>query len=317
MGKSAPSATNINPSKEYSKILDLTTQKTIPAWQDFTASQPLLQGITTLANQQMNQLPGMQGQLTTAYNKEQANLPWATNLVKSAYAAGTPEANLANTLKSAYGAAVPVGQLTSPLMATYKNYLNPILQSGGALTGQLSRQASQDALKYSGLGGMATTNPALFGAALNRDVYRQQRYGTALNQALGLTQDVSGLDTAAMQRALGYAGGVEALNQGGLNRALTAGQGVTGLGQQGFQNTLNYLLGRTGLTGTTMGDLASAFNTGVGGFTQLLDPASSVVSSATNFNANARAAAANAGANQTNSLIGTAGSVIGSIAIAY
>jgi hypothetical protein len=283
MGKSkSPQPQQINPSQEFSKIIDVFRKKELPAYQKYITGEPLLQQQRTLAQQQYGELPGLLSNLQGAYEAGTGNVPMAEDWIKS------------NFLQS-----VPTQQLTGPLMQTYQDYLQPILQSGGALTGQLSRQASQDALKYAGLAGMANTDPALFSAALNRDVYRQQRYGTALNQALGLTQDVSGLDSAAVQRAL------------------LAGQGITQLDQQRQQNALNYALGRTGLIGSTMQDLGSALGTGISAFTQLLDPSSSAVSSAINFNANARQAAANAASNKNQSTTSGLLSLAGSVAIAY
>jgi hypothetical protein len=278
----SPSPQQINPSKEFSKILDVFQTKELPAYQSYIAGEPLLQQQRTLAQQGYEALPGLQNLLGSAYRAGTGNIPMAEQWVKT---------NYLNR--------VPTQQLTDPLMQTYQSQIQPILRSGGALTPEQTRLATQQAAAQAGLAGMANTNPAIFAGALNRDVYRQQRYNTALNQALGLTQDVSGLDTA------------------GVNRAIAAGGAVTGLDQQRFSNALNYALGTTGLRGTTMGDLGSTLGTGISAFTNLLDPSSSAVSSAINFNANARQAAANASANKGGSTLGAIGSIAGAAATAY
>src|SRR4030095_14832616 len=104
----------INPSKEYSKILDVFQQKELPAFQSFVGSQPLINAQQQLAAGQVGQLPGLEKLLTSAYGAGTGNIPMAEQWIKTNYLGRTP-----------------TPQLTGPLMQTYQNQLQPILRSGG------------------------------------------------------------------------------------------------------------------------------------------------------------------------------------------
>jgi hypothetical protein len=310
-------APQIRPSQEYQKIFNIFQKQVVPGYEKFVAGQPALGQISDIAQQGATALPGYQQMLNQAYQAGTKTPAEAESWLRSAYASRTSEPMLRNQLAAQYGTAVPTGALTGPLMQTYQNYLTPILQSQGRLTPQLQREATQQAAARNAMGGMATTNPGMFAEALNRDKYREARYGNALNQAMGLTQNVSGLDTAGLNRALQYTQGMEGLNQGQLQNALTAGQGVVGFRQQPFSNALQYAQASSGLRGTAMQDLAGAYNQGIGAFTQLLNPAATGVSSAVGFNANAQAAAQNAAANNKSGTTTGILSAVGSVAAAY
>lgn len=78
-------------------------------------------------------------------------------------------------LKGSYGAA-------SSLFGPMASQILPIIQSGGALTPELQRDADQSALGLSAGAGMANSNAGIAGALLNRDQFRQQRLSTAIGQ---------------------------------------------------------------------------------------------------------------------------------------
>jgi len=281
----------INPSKEFSKILDVFQNKELPAYQQFSANEPLLSGANRLAMNVAGQLPSLTQALQSGYGS-------AVN----AYRQTVNPQLLQTALQNAYRGAVPTQQLTSPLLQTLQGQINPILQSGGALTPQLQRQATQEAAARNAAAGMATTTPGLFAEALNRDVYRQQRYNTALQQALGVTQGISGLDTAALQRALGYTQGAEGISQANLQQAL-----------QRFGLGLSYGQGLQGLNIGALQGLIGAEQAQTGAFSGLLGLPANVTTNAIEFNRNAEAAANIAGANQkagtTSGLLGLGGSI--------
>jgi hypothetical protein len=143
---------------------------------------------------------------------------------------------------------------------------------------------------------MATTTPGLFAEALNRDVYRQNRFAQAVNQALGITSGVSGLDTQSIANAIG------------------AGGALAGYGTQAFQRPLQYALGMQGLRGSTMQDLAGAEQARIGAFSGLFNPVSAGVGSMVGFNANAAAAQQNAESQKKGNTSGAAIGAIGTIA---
>lgn len=95
-----------------------------------------------------------------------------------------------------------IGTLTDPLFKTFQA-LQPILESQGALTPEQTH--AQDQQIYSNLAsqGMATTSPATFEAALNRDQYRRQRFNEALTQAMGTAGGIQGLQSGMVSQLLG------------------------------------------------------------------------------------------------------------------
>jgi hypothetical protein len=235
----------ISPSKEYGEIFNIFQKRVVPGYRKFAAQERLLKPLTPLAEQGITELPGFQEQLTGAFERY-----------------------------------TPTAELTGPLKETYANYITPILQSQGALTPELKRQATQEFAARSGMAGMANTAPSLFGEGLNREIYRQKRYGEAFNQALQLTSQIPSLEQADYARTLGYA--------------------------QGMQ----------GLRGTVMQDLAAAENARIGAFGQLFNPTAAGVGSAVGFNANAAAAQQNAQSQKKGNTTGAAIGAVGTVAAA-
>jgi hypothetical protein len=342
-------AATIKPAQEYQKILNIFQRQALPAFQQWSTSQPLLNQATGLAQAQAGALPGYASALTSGYQGAQRAVAPLTGMISGAYGGAVPESQLSNlalnTLRSAtptnqlsamdLGAlrsATPTGQLTGPLLATLRNYLTPTLQSQGALTPQLARAATQQALGAEAQAGMANTNAGIAAQLLNRDVYRQQRYNTALQQAMGIGQDVSGLDTAALQRTLGTTQAVSALDTANLQRALAAGQAVEGyntgalqraqgtagslygLAQAPFQNALAYAQAQQGLSQGTMSGLYGAEMAPIGAWGSLMNPVGQNISDVIGYNLNARNAANIAGGNKTAGTIGGVGSALGGIA---
>ena len=307
-------AATISPSKEYSKILNVFQQQALPAYNQWQGTQPLLGQATGLAEQQYGALPYYQQGLSQAYLQGQAATAPLPGMIQSAYQSATPESALASQVQGAYGGATPTSQLTGPLTDTLKNYLTPIIQSGGVLQPDQARLATQQALGASAQAGMGNTQTGVFNVvnALNRA--REARYGTALNQAMGIGQDVSGLDTAALQRALASSQGIEALNQGALGRAQGAAGSLYTLGQAPFNQALQFANAQQGLAGQTAQGLYSAEQMPISAYGSLFNPVGQNVSQVIGYNLNAQNQANTAAANKTGSTIGGAGSAIGGIA---
>jgi hypothetical protein len=279
--KSAPSATQINPAKEYEKILNLTKSNTLPFLNDLMSTNPQLTAMGNLANQSLANLPAWQKMLTSGFNTAMSGIPAATS-----------------ALNTAWQNQVPTSKLTGPLLAAMPTAAG-IAASGGALTPQLNRQATQDAWKYAGLQGMANTIPANEAGILNRDQLRSTRYNQSINELLGLTSGIGGLNTQ------------------GLGNALTYGGGLTSFGNLANQLSQGQVANQLGLLGGVAGQQGNVLGTGVDTLAKLIDPSASAVSSATNYNANAQQAAANAQSNKNSQTTSGVLGLAGSIAIAY
>lgn len=270
----------ISPSEEYRKMLNIFQSQAYPAFQKFAAKQPLLQAATGLATQNLANLPAYQKLFTGGYNIAQQAIP-----------------GLADMIRSAYQGATPTGVLKSPLLGTYGGMLSNIVGGGGALPGGLARQATQEAFQASARAGMQNTNQAIASDLLNREQYRQQRYGTALNQMLGIGNQITGIDTAALQRAQGAAGSLYGLAQAPMQNALAYAQGMQGLGAQTAQQ----------LYGAEMAP--------IGAWQALFNPVGQNVADVLNYNLNAQNSANIANQNKTGAIIGgglrAAGSILG------
>jgi hypothetical protein len=334
--------------QEFQKIYNAYGRLEYPAYRGFVQGEPALNLANQLTMANVAQQPALERQLTSAFGAipptgqyqaaiqsaygQQVPMPQLTNVLRNAYQSATPTGQLTNIIRNAAGQAVPERQLTSPLMATYRNYLTPILQTGGALTPQLTRQATQEAAARNAAAGMATTMPGLFGEALNRDVYRQQRYGTALNQALGLTgqvssldtaalqrgiaesQAISGLDTAGLQRAMGYTGALSGLGTQNLGNAVSYANAMRGMDLGNFQQTLGYLNALQGLRQGPIENLLGIERAGTSNFAQLLNPTQQYAQDVFNTNYNAAAASNIANANKQAGLGGAAIGTTGQVA---
>jgi hypothetical protein len=274
----------IHPSQEYQKIFNIFQKQVVPGYRKFARQERLIKPLAPLAEQGIAELPGQQAALTAGYEAGAQDIPQARQW-----------------LQEAYGSRVPVEQLTSPLMAALNapGGAAEISASGGALTPQLGRLADQQALSLASRAGMGTTQPGLASAYLNRDIFRQKRYGDAVTQALGLTSGVSGLDTQA------------------LNNAIGAGGALQGYGAAEFQRPLQYALGQQGLRGTVMQDLAAAEQAQIGAFGGLFNPTAAGVGSMIGFNANAAAARENAQSQKKGNTTGAVIGAVGTVAAAY
>jgi hypothetical protein len=185
------------------------------------------------------------------------------------------------------------------------NYLNPILQSGGALTPEGERTATQEALRDAARGGMATTTPGLFSAALNREQYRQQRYNQALQQSESAT-NLLGQLTGEQAGIIGQQGNwsTALANMLGQQGALTAESGA--------------LLGaKQDVTGKAIQPALATEQTATKTYSDLFNPLLAYISDLFSSNQNAAAAENVAGSNKkgstTGSTIGALGSIIGAV----
>jgi hypothetical protein len=99
--------------------------------------------------------------------------------------------------------------------------------SGGALSKQMGRDVSQQFRNLNEAGGNVRGVGSLGQELLNRDMYRQQRYNTALTQSSGGLQQMAGF-TGQRANLLGQE---QSLETGGLNQLLGVGQaGVSQFG---------------------------------------------------------------------------------------
>jgi hypothetical protein len=299
--------------QEFRKVYNAFGRLEYPAYRGFVQQEPALNLANQLTMANVAQEPAFEKQLTSAF---QAIPPTGQyqGAIRSAYGQQVPMGQMTNILRNAYQSATPTSQLTGPLMATYRNYLTPILQSGGALTPQLTRQATQEAAQRNALAGMATTSPGLFAEALNRDVYRQQRYGTALGQAEGLASQVSGLDTAALTRAMGYTGALSGLGTQSLGNAITYANAMRGMDLGNVQQTLGYINALQGLRQGPIENLLNVERAGTSNFAQLLNPTQQYAQDVFNTNYNAAAASNIANANKQAGLAGSAIGTTGQVA---
>jgi len=282
LGGGGGGARTISPSLEYRKMINIFRNQALPTYNQWVGGQPLLQSAIGLANQNLGNLPGYQSNLTSGYNYLQGQIPGLTNMVQGAYAGATP-----------------TSQLKDPLMGTYGGTLSDIVASHGQLPAGEARRATQEALQASANAGMANTNQGIAADLLNREQFQQARYNTALNQMLGIGNQITGIDTAALQRAQGAAGSLYGLAQAPMQNALGYAQGMQGLGAQTAQQ----------LYGAEMGP--------IGAYQGLFNPVGQNVADVINYNLNAQNAQANAQANMQGAIIGGALRLAGSLASAY
>jgi len=281
-GGGGDGAKTISPSQEYSKMINIFTKQAYPAYQKWLGGQPLLQSAIGLANQNLANLPGYQTGLTSGYQTAQQAIPGLTNMIRNAY-----------------GSATPTSVLKNPLLGTYSGYLSNIVGNQGALTGGLARAATQEALQASAGAGMAHTNQAIALDLLNREKYRDARYQAALQNMLGIGNQITGIDTEALQRAQGAAGSLYGLSQAPMQNALSYATGMQNLGQQTAQQ----------LYGAEMGP--------IGAWQGLFNPVGQNVADVLNYNLNAQNSAANANANKNAALLGSVIKAAGNVAGSY
>jgi hypothetical protein len=138
-------------------------------------------------------------------------------------------------LASAYGSAM--------------DFLAPVLASGGQLSNEQIRDVTQNTLGPYAARGNAVGEQAYASQLLNRDQYRQQRYGTALNQLLGTERAGVQSFTELNNPILGYLQDLFSSNQ---NAA--AAQSIAGANKQS-----GAIGGGLGAAGSIIGGVATAY----------------------------------------------------------
>jgi hypothetical protein len=300
---------------ELGDIFKVFRRQELPLYRQFARREPLLSGARELALQGPGQLPALEQTLSGAYGQ----LPAVSQLqgtLSRAYGQlpATPE--LMGMVRSAYGQAVPTPGLTGPLFQTYQQQITPVLQSGGALTPQMARDVTQQTRAGFAARGNVLGNQALGRELLNRDIYRQQRYNQALQQGMGVTGAISGLDTAALQRGLGAATGLQQLGGTGLQQALGYASGLQQLGGTGLQHALGYTQGLQGLREAPIANMLRTQQAQTGSFGNLLAPTMGYGQDLFNTNYNAQAAANIANANKGAGTMSSIGSTLGMLGAA-
>ncbi len=97
-----------------------------------------------------------------------------------------------------YGIANQLGTAASN---SIKEYVNPVLARGGALTPQQERDVTQQTDTAFASRGMATGNQAITSEFLNRDAAKENRYNQALQQSGGAVQQQETLQQSALSQA--------------------------------------------------------------------------------------------------------------------
>src|SRR5262245_15709877 len=174
--------------------------------------------------QQLNQFVRRDPILSKAYPFAQeslAQVPQLTDPLMALFKRGTPE----------------LTDMLGSLSGVYKTQIAPILQSGGALTPQLAREATQNTLsQFAGRGNVFSQAEAA--AFLNRDAARQARFKDYLNSALGVSGEERALTGAQTQIPTQLANAVQGVRGNALSQAL----GTERAGVQSFSQLTNPIL---------------------------------------------------------------------------
>lgn len=277
MGGGGPSIPQRNISQEWPQIKKLYGGQENQYLQ-FTQKDPLLAAAYPYALDQLSNV----GQLTQPLQDLLGQLP----------------DTFAGYQKELGGLIPGLQDLISSQQSVYSG-LQPILQSQGALTPEQNRDVTQATRARFAAQGNVMGNQAIGQELLDRDQYRQQRFGTALNQALGLSGSIgnlSGQEAGIIGQQAGLTGA-----QAGITTGLT--QGIQGL--------------QTG----ALGNVLNTESTGVGSFSKLTNPILAYMSDLFSSNQNAAAAQSIAGANKSagglSGGLGAIGSIVGGVATAY
>ena len=206
---------------------------------------------------------------------------------------GGYQGNLGDLLGQVKGYQGDLGGYKKPYQDVV-DYLNPILQSGGALTPEQARNVDQQTRAAFAARGNVVGNQALGGELLNRDAARQSRYNQALTQSEGATGLLSTLT--------GQQGGLSGL----LSQIIGQQAGITGM-----KGSLTGAL--QDVTGKAINPALQTEQTATGTFATLLNPLLSYGSDLFSSNQNASAAQNIAGGNKSSGLIGGGIGAIGSI----
>lgn len=145
-----------------------------------------------------------------------------------------PQRNLGQELGTVFNKGLPMDEaafssfvqgqpLLSGAESAGEQWLLPVLQSGGALTPEQNRDVTQATRAGFAARGNVVGNQALGTELLNRDLYRQERFGTALNQTLGIEQSEVGDYATLINPLLSYASDLNSSNQNAAAAASVAG----------------------------------------------------------------------------------------------
>jgi hypothetical protein len=196
-----------------------------------------------------------------------------------------------------------VSGLTDPLNAALRNQINPVLQSGGALTGQQLRDVNQQTLANASAAGSAFSPGTLGTEAVNAQREREARFSNYLGMGQNVSNTVEGLtatDAGLRGTLLGEQAGIRG-QQGNLlgQQAGVYGQQGNLVGQEA--STVGGLSSLVqGLQSGGLNQLLGSEQANVGSFTGLENPILSYLSNLYTSNEQASIAQAqvNAQANQ-------------------
>jgi hypothetical protein len=169
-----------------------------------------------------------------------------------------PQRNLTSELGQTFGAfkkqELPAYQNfvgNEPLLSgannAAMNWLLPVLNSGGALTPEQDRDVTQATRAGFAARGNVTGNQALGAELLNRDQYRQQRFGTALSQVLGTEQAQVGDFATLLNPLLNYGSDLYSSNQNAAAAQSIAGANKSSGALGGGLGALGSIAGAAGV----------------------------------------------------------------------
>jgi hypothetical protein len=188
------------------------------------------------------------------------------------------------------------------LGGVYNSQIAPVLNTGGALTGEQARNTDQATRAAFAARGNALGNQALGTELLNRDQYRQNRFNNALTQGLGISGEQRGLTS-----------GIEGLRSQDLSNrlGLTTAQGSL-LGSQAALGS-GLASGIQGLQGGALNQALGTEQAKVGDAMSIIAPVLGFGQDVFSSNQNAAAAQNIAGANKSSGALGGVLSAVGPI----
>lgn len=277
------------------------------AYNKFWQNEPLLTGAHDFAQGNLENVGSLIDPLMSMYQKVPGQMEgYIKNIGDLAPGLQRTMRNLPNV----QGLAHPLELLQRSLSGVYGSQIAPVLNRGGALTGEQERDVEQATRADFAARGNVMGNQALGSELLNRDQYRRTRFNEALGQGLGISGEERGL-----------ASGIEGLYGQDAATRLGLTQGLSGLyGQQaGLRGqevglTTGLAQGVQGLQQGALNQALGAEQGQVGSFATLMNPLYSYGSDLSSSNQNAAAAQSIAGGNKSSGLIGGGASALGAIA---
>lgn len=356
MGGGAPGgSTNIplrQPSQEWPTISNWYGHQQ-GQFNDFVQNQPLLntaeQGALTnygnlgqLTDPLMSLLGSTPGQFQGLYNQLGTNAGQFNGLFNDLGQLSGQLGQTAGQLNTTYGqlgttaqnlgtTARQVGSYASPLENAYRNQINPVLQSGGALSGAQLRDVNQQTLANASAAGSAFSPGTLGTEAVNAQRERESRFSNYLTMGqntagtLGALRGEQGGLLGEQAGIYGQQAGIrgEQANIYGQQAGIRGEQGNL-LGQQaGIYGQQSNLLGQEASTVGGLSSLVQGLQSGglnqllgseqanVGSFTGLENPILSYLSNL--YGSNEQASIAQAQVNQQGNIAnaGKGGGAIG------